>query len=66
MLECDQEKGGFRWPEEVTRQRESSISSGKVEVHVSHGSTIGEAARKIGVTDETYYRWRKRIGWHED
>ena len=38
----------------------------KVEIIVSQGSTIGEAARKIGVTDETYYRWRRRIGWHED
>ena len=28
----------------------------EVEVLVSHGSTIGEAARKIGVTEQTYYR----------
>ena len=31
----------------------------EVEVLLSQGSTIGEAARKIGVTDMTYYRWRR-------
>ena len=31
----------------------------KVEILLSQGSTIGEAARKIGVTDMTYYRWRR-------
>ena len=34
----------------------------KVEILLSQGSTIGEAARKIGVTDMTYYRWRREYG----
>ncbi|MCK4418349.1 transposase [Candidatus Aerophobetes bacterium] len=29
------------------------------EVLVSQGSKVGEAARKIGVTEQTYYRWRR-------
>ena len=29
---------------------------------LSNGSTIGEACRKIGVTEQTYYRWRKQYG----
>ncbi len=32
------------------------------EVLLIQGSTVGEAARKIGVTDETYYRWRREYG----
>ena len=28
----------------------------EAEVLLSQGATVGEAARKIGVTDETYYR----------
>jgi len=32
------------------------------EVLISQGSTIGEAARKIGVTEQTYYRWRREYG----
>ncbi len=34
----------------------------EVEVLCSQGKTIAEAARQIGVTEQTYYRWRKRYG----
>jgi len=34
----------------------------EVEVLLSQGSTIGQASRKIGVTEQTYYRWRKEYG----
>jgi putative transposase len=34
----------------------------EAEVHLSQGSSIGEASRKIGVTEQTYYRWRKEYG----
>jgi transposase-like protein len=29
---------------------------------VSGDTTVGEVCRKIGVTDVTYYRWRKEYG----
>jgi len=34
----------------------------EVEIMLSKGSTIGEARKKIGVTEQTYYRWRKQYG----
>jgi putative transposase len=34
----------------------------EVELLVSRGSTIGTASKKIGVTEQTYYRWRKEYG----
>ena len=34
----------------------------EAEVLISRGSTIGEASRKIGVTEQTYYRWRREYG----
>ena len=34
----------------------------EAEVLISQGSTIGEASRKIGVTEQTYYRWRREYG----
>jgi len=34
----------------------------EVEVLVSQGATVGEASRKIGVTEQTYYRWRREYG----
>jgi transposase-like protein len=34
----------------------------EAEVLLSQGLTIGEASRKIGVTEQTYYRWRREYG----
>lgn len=34
----------------------------EVEVLLSQGSKVGEAARKIGVTEQTHYRWRREYG----
>ncbi|MBU2609209.1 MAG: transposase [Chloroflexi bacterium] len=34
----------------------------EAEILLSQGSTIGEASRKIGITEQTYYRWRKENG----
>ena len=34
----------------------------QVEVLQGQGMTIAEAVRQIGVTQQTYYRWRKQYG----
>ena len=34
----------------------------EAEILLSQGTTIGEASNKIGVTEQTYYRWRKEYG----
>jgi len=34
----------------------------EAEVLLSQGATVGEAARKIEVTEQTYYRWRREYG----
>ncbi|MBB3713394.1 transposase-like protein [Limimaricola variabilis] len=34
----------------------------QVDVLVSQGRTVSEAVRTIGVTQFTYYRWRKEFG----
>ena len=33
-----------------------------MEILYGQGKTIGEAVRQIGVTEQTYYRWRKQYG----
>ena len=33
-----------------------------VEVRLSQGETIAQAVRAIGVTEQTYYRWRREYG----
>ena len=43
-------------PEQIiTRLREA-------EILLNQGANVGEACRKIGVTEQTYYRWRKEYG----
>jgi transposase-like protein len=46
---------GYMVEEIIGRLREA-------EILIKQGHTIGEAARKIGVSEYTYYRWRQRYG----
>jgi len=34
----------------------------EAEVALSQGKTVPEACRSLGVTEQTYYRWRKEFG----
>ena len=34
----------------------------EAEVLLNQGSTVGEVCRKLGVSEQTYYRWRKDYG----
>jgi len=34
----------------------------EAEVLLSQGRTVGEAARQLGVAEQTYYRWRNQYG----
>ena len=34
----------------------------EVEVLLSKGSTVPQICRKIGIAEQTYYRWRKEYG----
>ncbi len=33
----------------------------QAEVELAKGSTVPQAARKLGITDQTYYRWRSEF-----
>jgi transposase-like protein len=46
---------GYTAEQIINRLREA-------EVLISQGATTAEASRKIGVTDQTYYRWRREYG----
>ncbi len=43
-------------PEQIIRKLREA------EVELSKGQTTVEAARKLGITEQTYYRWRKEYG----
>lgn len=34
----------------------------EIEVHISSGSDVSSACRQAGVSDATYYNWRRRFG----
>ena len=34
----------------------------EIEVHLASGSDVVSACRSVGVSDATYYNWRKRFG----
>ena len=43
-------------PEQIiSKLREAEVELGK-------GNSVVQASRKIGVTEQTYYRWRKEYG----
>ena len=43
-------------PEKIVRKLREA------EVLVSQGNTIAQASRLLGITEQTYYRWRKQYG----
>ena len=43
-------------PEQIIRKLREA------EVMISQGKTIPQAARQIGVVDQTYYKWRREYG----
>ena len=34
----------------------------EADVHLAQGQTVGEVCRRIGVSDQSYYRWQKAYG----
>ena len=34
----------------------------EAEIFISQGKSIKEVSRQIGITEQTYYRWRKEYG----
>jgi len=34
----------------------------KIEVEPANGKTTPQAAREVGITEQTYYRWRREFG----
>ena len=48
-------KKGFSAEQVIGKLREA-------EILLSQGSSVGEVSRKLGITEQTYYRWRREYG----
>ena len=46
-------------PEKIVRKLREA------EVLISQGNTIAQASRLLGITEQTYYRWRSKFGGME-
>ena len=51
----EEERKGFTPEQIITMLREA-------EVLLAQGNTAMEVARKLGITEQTYYRWRREYG----
>ena len=49
-------------PKQRHKPEEIVLKLRQVDVLTSQGSTVADAIRQIGVTEVTYYRWRKEYG----
>ena len=61
MLDCDRKKGGFM-PKKANTPEQIIGKLRQAEVMLAQGATVAEVCRKIEVTDQTYFRWRKEYG----
>jgi len=48
-------KKGFTAEQIIGKLREA-------EVFLGQGGMVGEVSRKLGITEQTYYRWRREYG----
>ena len=48
-------KKGFTAEQIIGKLREAEVLLGQ-------GATVAEVSRKIGITEQTYYRWRREYG----
>ena len=49
-------------PRKRTSSEEIIHKLREAEILLSQGRTVRDAAKQIGVTEQTYYRWRKEYG----
>jgi putative transposase len=48
-------KKGFTAEQMIGKLREAEVLLGQ-------GATVAEVSRKLGITEQTYYRWRREYG----
>src|SRR5271154_513447 len=55
-------KGDFRMAKNRFQAEQIIGKLREAEVEISKGQTIGQIVKKLGITEQTYYRWRKEYG----
>ena len=60
------ERGGVKMARRKHTAEQIINKLREAEVAISAGSTVAEVSRQIGVTQQTFYRWRHRVRGVED
>ena len=55
-------KKGVKMPKKANTPEQIILKLREAEVMLSQGTTVTLICKKIGVSDQTYYRWRKEYG----
>jgi len=53
---------GVRMPRKRYTSEQIIIHLREAEVELAKGQSTAEVCRKLGITEQTYYRWRKEYG----
>lgn len=56
------EEGGNQMPKKRFSVEQIIHHLREAEVLVAQGQTVGEVCRRIGVSEQSYYRWRREYG----
>ena len=59
---CQNQRRAFHATRKERTGRADHPQAASVEVEVGRGKTVAESVKKIGVTEQTYYRWKKQYG----
>jgi putative transposase len=62
VLDWRRRKRGKQLVKKVFKPEQIINKLREAEVLISQGATVGEASRKMGIVEQTYYRWRKEYG----
>jgi len=62
VLDWRRRKWGKKLVKKVFKPEQIINKLREAEVLISQGATVGEASRKLGIVEQTYYRWRKEYG----
>ena len=58
----DATKGGKRYVQEVFSAEQIIPMLREAEILMAKGSKVPAVCKKLGISEQTYYRWRKRYG----
>ena len=61
-VKCMGHEGGRKWPSNDTPPERIIFKLREADVALAQGIRVADVCRQLGITEQTYYRWRKEYG----